>query len=444
MRASPDAAALNRIASAVFGRAHHQLRDWLWRHGHVFARNGHPASANLVANRVLHVTSSFDLGGTQTQIKHLATAGSTRFEHRVTEIFPELNYLFRENERLDPARYVRGNAIAKLVGRNILNRNRRGYELVQVAKIVRDVEAERPIALIGWGHEICVTTFLAAIVARVPHIVFCIRTFNPGYWADPARASLLQAAHRWMAPRVSGTVANSTLLRDDYANWAGTAADAVSVCPNGVSLDVPPASQLGVYREQVRASLGIADDAIVVTNVARFSAEKGQRMIVHANALLRPDVRNRVTWLLCGDGPTRAEIEALVASQGARNVYFSGRTTRVWEMLAASDIFAMPSDYEGMPNAMMEAMVVGLPCVSTTRSGIRDVARDGLDALYVSPGDAHALASKVEWLVDSPQSAAAMAQSAAHRVREFSVSRLVNCFEDALTKFLRTPVSTAA
>jgi glycosyltransferase involved in cell wall biosynthesis len=432
----------NRLASAVFGRAHHQLRDWLWRYGHLLARNS-PA-AEGIPNRVLHVTSSFDLGGTQTQIKHLATAPSTRFEHRVTEIFPELNYLFREGECLDPGRYVRGNAVARAVGRNIMNRNRRGYELVQVAKIVRDVEAERPGALIGWGHEICVTTFLAALAARIPHVVFCIRTFNPACWADAARASVLHAAHRWMAPRASAIIANSTILREDYAGWASISADAVSVCSNGVSLDVPTESQLALHRTQVRASLGIAPDTFVVTNIARFSVEKGQRMIVDANALLPPEVRDRVTWLLCGDGPTLETIRTLASAQGTRNLQFTGRTTRVWETLAASDAFVMPSDYEGMPNAMMEAMAVGLPCVSTTRSGIRDVARDGTDALYVVPGDAAALAARVQWLVQHPQLAAAIGQSAAQRVREFSVARLVSCFEDTLAKSLQTPAVAAA
>jgi glycosyltransferase involved in cell wall biosynthesis len=97
-----------------------------------------------------------------------------------------------------------------------------------------------------------------------------------------------------------------------------------------------------------------------------------------------------------------------------------------------------------MPNAMMEAMAVGLPCVSTTRSGIRDVARDGTDALYVVPGDAAALAARVQWLVQHPQLAAAIGQSAAQRVREFSVARLVSCFEDTLAKSLQTPAVAAA
>ena len=71
------------------------------------------------------------------------------------------------------------------MGRAVVNRNRRGWQLVQVSKLVDDFEAERPQIVVGWGHEICVTTFVAAALARVPHIVFCIRTVSPDHgWTD--------------------------------------------------------------------------------------------------------------------------------------------------------------------------------------------------------------------------------------------------------------------
>src|SRR4051812_45572786 len=85
---------VNRIAGAVFRRGHDQLRNGLWTFGHALRDIRRPRQ-DVVANRVLHVTSSFDLGGTQTQLKHLATSHATRLEHRVIEMFPELNYLFR-------------------------------------------------------------------------------------------------------------------------------------------------------------------------------------------------------------------------------------------------------------------------------------------------------------------------------------------------------------
>ena len=104
------------------------------------------------------------------------------------------------------------------------------------------------------------------------------------------------------------------------------------------------------------------------------------------------------------------------------NMIFPGRTAGVGEVLAASDIFVMPSDFEGMPNAMMEAMAAGLPCISTTRSGARDVARDGIEALYY---DRVIVGSSPRTLaVDArPRRGAPARRGAAARIKEFAVAR---------------------
>ena len=114
------------------------------------------------------------------------------------------------------------------------------------------------------------------------------------------------------------------------------------------------------------------------------------------------------------------------------NVVFAGRTNAVADILAASDVFVMPSDFEGMPNAMMEAMAAGLPCVSTTRSGVRDVARDGIEALYYEPGDVTTLVEHLVSLIADTDRAGAMGLAAKSRIREFDVTRFVRCFEDQL------------
>ncbi len=178
---------------------------------------------------------------------------------------------------------------------------------------------------------------------------------------------------------------------------------------------------------------------MVICNVGRFSAEKGQLSLLDANRALCARTRRPVVWLLCGDGATLAEARQRAAAQSMTNVIFTGRTTAVREMLTASDVFVMPSDYEGMPNAMMEAMVAGLPCVSTSRSGITDVARDGLEALYYEPGETARLVEHLQHLAENPARAHALGVAARSRIAQFDVVSQVNSFE-AILDGVRSPL----
>jgi glycosyltransferase involved in cell wall biosynthesis len=424
---------LRAYAGSLIWRSHDIVRTALWTYAHTL-RNWRVTRPDAL-HRVLHVTGSFDLGGTQTQIKHLCTFGHTRYIHHATEIFPELNFLYRRGIRLDSARYGADNPITRQLGRIVLDRNHRSSQLVQIYKLVRDFQAMRPGVVVGWGHEMCVTTFAAAAIARVPHVVFCIRTFNPAYgWADEQFGRLLQQAHRRMLPHVSQVIANSTLLQRDYAEWAGIAPERVAVCPNGIDASALLRGRAAA-RARVRTQYGIAEDAVVIVNVGRFSKEKGQDSLLEANRVLQTRSQGaRIVWLLCGDGASLPDVKAKAAEYGMTNVVFTGRTDAVAGMLSASDIFVMPSDFEGMPNAMMEAMAAGLPCVSTTRSGAVDVARDGVEALYYEPGNANQLADRLECLIAHPAVARTLGEAAAARIKEFDVATFVKNFESILDR----------
>jgi glycosyltransferase involved in cell wall biosynthesis len=422
---SSRAAAASRIDRAA--------RQLIWRVAPAIRRQrrSHPPAR---PGTVLHVTTSFDLGGTQTQIKHLCTAPSTRYVHSATELFPELNFLYRQEAQLDPARYVTGGPVARLLGKAVLNRNRRGFHQVQIHKLARDFAAERPEFVVGWGHEVSVLTFVAAAIARVPHVVFCIRTFNPSYgWTGEAFGADLQAAHRRMLPQTSAVIVNSTLLRDDYAAWTGTSPQRIKVCPNGISIETFSPAERTAIRDEVRRSYGISEDAVVVTSVARFSPEKGQRSLIEASRLLREQPAARpIVWLLAGDGSLLEDSRRQAQADGADNIVFAGRTRDVARILAASDIFVMPSRFEGMPNAMMEAMASGLASISTTRSGALDIARDGIEAVYYEADDVPRLAALVRQLVDQRERALQIGEAAAERLRRFDVPAFVAGFESIL------------
>jgi glycosyltransferase involved in cell wall biosynthesis len=236
-----------------------------------------------------------------------------------------------------------------------------------------------------------------------------------------------------MVPFTSGIIVNSTPLKHDYAEWLGIDEGRIAVCPNGIDpVTVSPRTAAQI-RSQVREQFGLDDDTLLLINVGRFSAEKGQMSLMQANRVLleRPPGR-RFVWLLCGDGPTMDEVQQFTREHAMRNVVFAGRTDRVRDYLLAADIFVMPSDFEGMPNAMMEAMAQGLASVSTDVSGALDVARDGQEALYFAPRDTPHLVQHLEYLFTHDEERRRMGQRAQVRMQEFTVARAVTRFTEAL------------
>ena len=117
-------------------------------------------------------------------------------------------------------------------------------------------------------------------------------------------------------------------------------------------------------------------------------------------------------YLLVGDGPHRPALEAQVADLGLGDqVAFTGAREDVPRLLAAADLFVLPSLTEALPTVLAEAMAAGLPIVATTVGGIPEMTRHGEAALLVPPADPGALAAAVCRLLSNPRQAAAMGRS---------------------------------
>jgi glycosyltransferase involved in cell wall biosynthesis len=392
--------------------------------------------------KILHVTCSFDLGGTQTQIRNLCEHSSDQwFEHDTVEVFPEQNFLYRCGTAVTPERYGGSSGLGRAMRRAVAHIGVRSSQVVQIYKFVRDFRAVQPDVVIGWGHEIAMLTYVAGAIARVPHILFCIRTFNPSYgWCSPEMGALYLAAHRRMAPSLSGIIVNSTVLQKDYADWVGIDPARIMPCPNGIDPPVLDAEERTRHRAQIRERFAIPADALLLVNVGRFSAEKGQFTILAANEILR----NRFPaggfwWLLCGDGVLLPEAKARAEAAGADNVKFAGRTNEVPAVLAAADVFVMASDFEGMPNAMMEAMATGLASVSTNRTGALDIARDGIETLYCNVGAADELADRLSTLIADPAERHRLAAAAATRMQEFTIDKMAGRYNAILHRITGVP-----
>ena len=150
----------------------------------------------------------------------------------------------------------------------------------------------------------------------------------------------------------------------------------------------------------------------LIVSVGRFASEKGHRYLIEAlNSLNRADVAWRCTFL--GDGELEAELRALTAEYDLSEwVAFPGFCEDVFSVLLTADLFVLPSLHESSPNALIEAMGIGMPCIASDVGGIVDLIEDGKNGIRVPPQDPAALTAALHRVLTEPDLASELGKNA--------------------------------
>jgi glycosyltransferase involved in cell wall biosynthesis len=251
------------------------------------------------------------------------------------------------------------------------------------------------------------------------------------------RRLLIAAAGRWAA-RV---VAVSGAVRDAWTA-AGLSPERVVVVPNGVDLAEGRAAPGAAERRAVRRELGVAEGTPLVATVSVLRPGKGLEVLVAAApAVLAAHPRAR--FAVVGDGPARPELEARTAAGGVGEALaWTGFRRDVPALLAAADLFVLPSLDDAFPTAILEAMAAGLPVVATRAGGIPEIVDDGATGLLVPPGDAAALARAVSALLADPAARRALGEAGRRRAGErFSTAAWLGRLQRVYGEALGRPVT---
>jgi glycosyltransferase involved in cell wall biosynthesis len=168
----------------------------------------------------------------------------------------------------------------------------------------------------------------------------------------------------------------------------------------------------------MRKRFGLPSDAVVVISAGRLSPEKNFSGFIAAAAPVISG-RDRVYFVVLGEGVMRKELEQQIARAGLRERFLlPGFSSDVPALLAEADIFISSSHTEGLPVAVLEGAGAGLPVVATAVGGTPEVIRDGYNGLLVPPGDVAALRRSIERLLDNPEEARSMGRRGAALVLE--------------------------
>jgi glycosyltransferase involved in cell wall biosynthesis len=287
---------------------------------------------------------------------------------------------------------------------------------LSMLRLVRLIRSER----IQWVH----TTdrprdaFAAVVLARLTaarcmihaHVAFDARWMSPMLQRSMQRADALVA--------ISDYVASS--LRE-----SGHRADRIHVVKNATDLQrwTP-----GIDRDSRRAELECAAEDVLIITVARLFPAKGPAELIRAVATVRATGR-RARLVIVGHEMIpgyAAELRRVVTEVGLDDhVVFTGRRSDVAALMAAADIFAMPSMFEPFGLVYLEAMAMERPVVALDNGGTPEVVEHGVTGLLSAAGDIAAFASNLMTLIDDAGLRAAMGRAGRARVeRDFTQQRL--------------------
>lgn len=276
----------------------------------------------------------------------------------------------------------------------------------------------------------------AAKLAGVPVIVHTVH----GWGHHERQHPLIRAYYIWLEkltlPITDKLIVVSALnIEKGLADGIGQP-DNYLVIRSGIELDRFGHPQ--VSRAETRAAWGIPQDAVVVGSVTRLSPQKAPLDFIQAAAQVAQRYP-QTYFMMVGDGPLRGEVEALAAKLGiADRLVLTGLRRDVPELMAAFDLFALSSLWEGLPRVLPQAMATSLPIVATACDGSAEAITEGENGFLVPPGAPQVLAERLCQLIADPALAKQMGTVGYERVAEFSdrgmVAAIAKLYRELLTK----------
>jgi glycosyltransferase involved in cell wall biosynthesis len=219
--------------------------------------------------------------------------------------------------------------------------------------------------------------------------------------------------YRWMSKYASAFLVKADKVRDEVAAVIKNKKPVISI-KNGIDFSIFDKSK---EYPDIRADFGIARKDIVVTNVAALDARKGQEYLIRAAMKLRK--LYPIHLLLVGQGADETRLKEKVSANGADGyIHFLGRRSDINIILANSDIFVLSSLYEGLPNALMEAMAMGLPCVATDVGGVRQLIDNQNNGLVINAESDDDIRVAIEWLISNREKSKMYGLSAWEKMQE--------------------------
>lgn len=377
--------------------------------------------------KIIHIIQSLSNGGCENMLLRTLPLLSD-FEHKIITL--------KEFGELTPA-FVSAGIIVETINCNGF------FDIPGIWRLRRLVREEKPDIIITY-------LFHADMLGRlflqpffhchsreggnpVPIIPSLRTTYNhPKY--------LIARVLEWITkPLVSRYLANSDAVKNYYSAHLGVKSEKITVISNGIDVEyfdsITPDPEL-------RKSLSIAFDDFVIICVANLHINKGHRYLLEAFEQLHSipshpfqgeESKRGLKLLLVGDGIEKENLERQTENyQSKEDILFLGRRTDVLQLLKISDLFILPTLFEGQSNAIMEAMASGLPVITTDIPENRVLIENGKTGLLVPIKDSSAITQTIKKLFNDINQRNNLGKNARIEIQENFDIRIIAA---KLTKF---------
>lgn len=262
---------------------------------------------------------------------------------------------------------------------------------------------------------------LAARMARVPALVNHIHNIYP----NKSRTKI--AIERVLFGLADLSIAVSSNAKEFTLKQLRKPTLAIEVVRNGIDMSVLDVNKT---KTAVIEDLGLGQDEQIILTVGSLTEQKGQSHLISAFAELVPAFP-KVRLVIVGEGPLRGALERQIEDlKMEEHILLTGLRNDVPDILNSASIFVMPSLWEGIPIALLEAMYFRLPCIVTRVGGVEEIIKDGVDGVLVAAADEPALTRKIESLLKDKPLCDSLGERARGKVRDsFTIGRTMREIE---------------
>lgn len=369
-------------------------------------------------SRLLYVTTSTVLGGAEKTVYTLATLVDPKVCKvvGVASVKPK-GYFARKLEKA-------GTPVYSL---NVAQRAGIG-DLQKLAIIIHETKPDIVHAFMYQAMQLC------RAVRRLGYADFKLISSPRVNYRTRTGFSLL--VDRMLRSADDLLISECEASRQNLVERQGYPPDRTVTIYNGV--DIAGWTISKAVRAERRKSLGVGEKDILIGTVGRLDAQKGQVFLLEAVARLR--AVHPVKCLIIGQGPLEKELQAKIRQLRIEDcVRLVGEQTQsnlpIW--LAAMDIFVLPSLWEGLPNALLEAMALGLPVVASRVDGVPEAVSHDVSGILVAPKDPNALYVQIGDLIVDASLRMRLGESARKVIEEnFRLADMIQKYEKAYKQVL--------